>query len=129
MEARVPTRVEDGEEDEPAATEERARNREAGEYALPAAHVGKQATEGAERQPPPRDREAREGHAPALVSEPPLDGEREEEGHSSDNAADNEEGLEEARADVGDVRDVALLRDILGSPAREPSYEHRPQRR
>ena len=43
----MPTRVEDGEEDEPAATEERARNREAGEYALPAAHVGKQATEGA----------------------------------------------------------------------------------
>ena len=68
-------------------------------------------------------------NAPALMPEPTLDGEREEEAHAGDGAAGDEERFEDVCAHVRNVGDAALLGDVLGSAAREPCNQHGPERR
>ena len=54
------------------------------------------------------------------VPQPALGGEREHEADAREAASCNEERLEDVRADVGDVRDRAVLRDVVGAAGGEP---------
>ena len=70
---------------------------------------------------------AGQGDIPPGVPQPPLDGEREEKRHARDTAGDDKERLGFACADVRNVGNLALLRDVFWSTHGEPRDEHGPQ--
>lgn len=67
-------------------------------------------------------------NVPPSVPQPPFDGEGEKERQSGYGASGHEQRFEDVCADVGDVRDATILRDILWSALRKPCYEHSEQR-
>lgn len=110
MQARMPPRVEDGEEDEACTSNEGAKDGQARQSALPTAHVGDETITRSQSVIPPCSITA---CSPPGMSQPSLNGKREKECDASDAAADDEERLEERRPDVGYVRYATLLRDIF----------------
>ena len=85
----VVPRIKDGEQDEPDGADDRKHYRKRLEDLLAAGRVGEEA---------------------AAVAEPAVGGEREVQEDGGQDTARDEERLELVRADVGDVRDVGVLR-------------------